>query len=68
VPPGLCLEGYLASESSTILSTPLSAMLSSYCEEMCSGSEDGSYLRLIDIVFSLKSRLKSSKEEEEDAI
>ena len=48
VPPGLCLEGYLASESSTILSKPLSAMLSSNCEEMCSGFEEGSYSRLID--------------------
>ena len=32
--------------------------------EICSGSEKGSYLRLIDVV-SLNSRLESSKEEEE---
>ena len=34
-----------------------------YLTEMCSGSEAGSYLRLIDCV-SLKSRLASNKEEE----
>ena len=35
----------------------------SYFTEMCSGSEAGSYLRLMDFV-SLNSRLESSKEEE----
>ena len=33
---------------------------------MCSGSEEGSYLRLIDLCISLNSRLESNKEEEED--
>jgi len=32
---------------------------------MCSGSEEGTYLRLIDFV-SLNSRLESNKEEEEE--
>ena len=32
------------------------------CTEMCTGSEAGSYFRLIDIV-SLNSRLESNKEE-----
>ena len=31
---------------------------------MCSGSEAGSYLRLIDFFVSLNSRLESNKEEE----
>ena len=31
--------------------------------EMCSGSEEGSYLRLIDFVVSFNSRNKSNKEE-----
>ena len=35
-----------------------------YFTEMCSGSEAGSYLRLIDFV-SLNSRLESNKEERE---
>jgi len=35
-----------------------------YFTEMCSGSEEGSYLRLIDFL-SLNSRLESNKEEEE---
>ena len=36
---------------------------SNFCTEMCSGSEEGSYLRLIDFV-SLNSRRESRKEEE----
>ena len=36
-----------------------------YFTEMCSGSEEGSYLSLIDFV-SLNSRLESNKEEEEE--
>jgi len=37
---------------------------SNYFTEMCSGSEAGLYLRLIDFV-SLTARLESNKEEEE---
>ena len=36
-----------------------------YCAEMCSGSEEGLYVRRMDFL-SLNSRLKSNKEEEED--
>ena len=34
-----------------------------YFAEMCSGSEEGSYLRLVDFFVSLNARLKSNKEE-----
>ena len=40
----------------------------SYFTEMCSGSEAGSYLRLIDFFVSLNSRLESNKEEEIEGI
>ena len=38
---------------------------SNYLTEMCSGSEAGSYLRLIDVV-SFNSRLENNQEEEEE--
>ena len=36
-----------------------------YCTEMCSGSEEGSYLRRTDFFVSLNSRFEGNEEEEE---
>ena len=41
----------------------LECIQNNYFTEMCSGSEEGSYLRLVDFA-SLNSRLESVKEEE----
>ena len=41
-----------------------SQLQNNYDAEMCSGSEEGAYLRRVDVCVSLSSRLESKKEEE----
>ena len=53
------------SEKSSVIETVVSSQSkNNYFTEVCSGSEAGSYVRLIDFV-SLNSRLESNREKEE---